>query len=327
MTDERRNGTPTRGAGNVDLVLVLTENWTLAPPDDLAALVELAVAAEDAGWGTVMVSEHVVLGRGADADGLPANPRDYAYPGNQDPAMAWPDPFVLLGAIAAATTSIRLAASAVIAPLRHPLHLATQVATLDRISRGRLVVQPTVSWHEAEYEALGVPFHQRGAILDEQLDVLATVWRDQPASHHGEFFAFDDVHVQPQPWRDDGPRLWFGGQSLHPALLRRLVTYGHGWNPLGAPSDDDWARLAQAFDDAERDIDDLELVGGTRGQFPDDESAAPTEPMIDEVVEKVAAGWTTVCVKPSQFVDDVDRFPAWVREVHDRVHERLAVSR
>lgn len=309
---------------DVDLVCVLTENWTMTPPGDLGALVDLAVAAEDAGWGTAMVSEHVVLGAGADRNGLPANPRDWAYPGNQDPDMAWPDPFVLLSAVAARTTTLRLAASAVITPLRHPLHLATQVATLDRLSEGRLVVQPTVSWHEAEYAALDVEFHRRGRILDEQLEVLAAVWRDQPASHHGDHFAFDDVHVQPQPWRPDGPRLWFGGESLHPALVRRLVGYGHGWNPLGAPSDDDWSVLRDAFAAAGRDVADLELVGGTRAVFPDDHSPAPTEPMFDQVAAKAAAGWTTICIKPSLYLDDVDDFPRWAREVHERVHEAAA---
>jgi probable F420-dependent oxidoreductase len=306
----------------VDLVCVLTENWTMTPPGDLTALVDLAVEAEQAGWGTVMVSEHVVLGRGADSNGLPANPRDYAYPGNQEPEMAWPDPFVLLGAIASRTTTLRLAAAAVIAPLRHPLHLATQIATLDRMSRGRLVVQPTVSWHEAEYEALGVEFGRRGRILDEQLKVLETVWRDQPATYDGKFFSFTDVHVQPQPWRADGPRMWFGGQTLHPALVRRLTRYGHGFNPLGSPEPDAWDRLTASFSEAGRHIEELELVGGTRGRFPDDDSVAPTDNMIDQVVERLTAGYRTVCIKPSQFLDDADAFPDWARRVHEQVHER-----
>lgn len=310
----------------IDLVCVLTENWTMTPPENLTALVDLAVEAEQAGWGTVMVSEHVVLGRGADSEGLPANPRDYAYPGNQEPEMSWPDPFVLLGALASRTTTLRLAAAAVIAPLRHPLHLATQIATLDRLSEGRLVVQPTVSWHKAEYEALGVDFHRRGRILDEQLEVLETAWRDQPAAYHGEFFDFEDVHVQPQPWRPDGPRMWFGGQTLHPALVRRLARYGDGFNPLGAPEDDAWDRLARAFGEAGRDIAELELVGGTRGAFPDGDAVAPTDEMIDQVVAKVAAGYRTVCIKPSQFLDDAYQFPDWARRVHERVHERAGVS-
>ena len=92
---------------------------------------------------------------------------------------------MLASAIAAATTRLRIALAAVIAPLRHPLLLAKQLATLDLLSEGRLVVQPTVSWHEQEYEALGVPFHQRGAILDEQLEAMAAAWRDTPAALRG----------------------------------------------------------------------------------------------------------------------------------------------
>ena len=151
-----------RGAALSDLklVLVLSENWTLTPPRDLRGLVEMAVVAEDAGFDAVMVSEHIVLGPSAGAEGIMGNPRDYAMPGNQDPAMPWPSSLVLLSAIAAATTRMRLAACAVIAPLRHPLLLARELGTLDLLSEGRLVVQPTVSWHRDEYEALGVPFSQ-----------------------------------------------------------------------------------------------------------------------------------------------------------------------
>jgi alkanesulfonate monooxygenase SsuD/methylene tetrahydromethanopterin reductase-like flavin-dependent oxidoreductase (luciferase family) len=115
----------------------------------------------------VMLSEHIVMGPSAGSAGRMENPRDYAAPGNQDPATPWPDSIVLMSAIAAATTRLRLIGGAIIAPLRHPLVLAHQLAALDLVSEGRLVVQPTVSWHEEEYRALGVPFHQRGALLDE----------------------------------------------------------------------------------------------------------------------------------------------------------------
>ncbi len=98
------------------LVLVLSENHTLVPPRDLRGLVEVAVEAERTGFDGVMVSEHIVLGRGADADGVPANPRDYALPGNQDPATPWPSSLLLLAAVASVTTKLRLIASAVIPP-------------------------------------------------------------------------------------------------------------------------------------------------------------------------------------------------------------------
>ena len=80
----------------IKIVLILTENWTMRPVPDVADLVTFAIEAERAGLDAVMVSEHVVLGPSANAAGLPANPRDYALPGNQDPATPWPSPLVLL---------------------------------------------------------------------------------------------------------------------------------------------------------------------------------------------------------------------------------------
>ena len=248
------------------LVLVLSENHTLVPPRDLRGLVEVAVEAERTGFDGVMVSEHIVLGRGADADGVPANPRDYALPGNQDPATPWPSSLLLLAAVASVTTRLRLIASAVIPPLRHPLQIAKDLATLDLLSEGRLVVQPTVSWHRAEYDALGIPFETRGRRLDEHLMAWAALWRGSPATFQGEHYAFDDVWLEPKPFRPTGPRLWFGGQRLHDRLLRRLVTYGDGFNPLGRPSEEELERLAAAMATAGRDLDELE-TGGRHARF------------------------------------------------------------
>ena len=303
------------------LVLVLSENWTLTPPRDLRALVEMAVVAEDAGFDAVMVSEHIVLGRSAGANGIMGNPRDYALPGNQDPAMPWPSSLVLLSAIAAATTRLRLAACAVIAPLRHPLLLARELGTLDLLSEGRLIVQPTVSWHRDEYEALGVPFNKRGALLDEQLAVWEGLWLDTPSSFSGEHYSFTDVYLEPKAWRPDGPRLWLGGESVHPKLLRRIVRYAHGFHPLGQPSDEDLALLREGLTAAGRDVTELEFVGGMRAVFPDDESPSPLQPAIASVPTQQARGFTTFCIKPSQFIDDRALYPAWCREVVERIGE------
>ena len=299
----------------IRLVHILSENWTLTPPRDLRALVRMAQEAEDAGFDAVMVSEHVVLGPGAGAGGLMPNPRDYALPGNQDPAMPWPSSLVLLSAIAAATTRLRLAASAIIAPLRHPLLLAKDLATLDLLSEGRLVVQPTVSWHEPEYAALGVPFAARGALLDEHLAAWQAAWGSSPASFAGDHYRFGDVWVEPKPFRPDGVRLWFGSSTVHDRLLRRLVRYGHGWNPLGRASDDDVARLRSALSEAGRDPGGLELVGGTRGRFPDGHSVADLDEALATIPEQVERGFTSICIKPSQFIDDPSRHDAWCREV------------
>ena len=304
---------------SVRLVHVLSENWTLTQPRDLRALVGMAQEAEDAGFDAVMVSEHLVLGPGADADGLMPNPRDYALPGNQDPATPWPSSIVLLSAIAAATTTLRLAASAIIAPLRHPLLLAKDLATLDLLSEGRLVVQPTVGWHEPEHAALGVPFADRGALLDEHLAAWRAAWGPSPASFAGEHYRFEDVWLEPKPFREDGVRLWLGSSTLHDRLLRRLVEYGHGWNPLGRPTDEDVARLRTALAEAGRDPVDIELVGGTRGRFPDADSVADLDEALATIPSQIDRGFTSICIKPSQFLDDLSRHAEWCREVVAKV--------
>ena len=301
------------------LILILSENWTLTSSRDLRSIVRFAVEAEDAGFDAVMVSEHVVLGLDADADGLPSNPRDYALPGNQDPATPWPSSLVLLSAVAAATTRLRLVAGAIIPPLRHPLLVAKDLATLDLLSEGRLVIQPTVSWHRPEYDALGVPFGSRGELLDEHLAAWEVLWRDSPASFDGTHYRFHDVYLEPKSFRPEGPTLWFGGSSLHDRLVDRIVTYGDGFNPLGRPSPQDLFRLREAMAAAGRSIDELEMVGGTRGVFPDPSSVADLAQALSSIPEQVAAGFTSICIKPSQFIDDADRLGQFCREVVERV--------
>lgn len=311
------------GAARPRLVLILSENHTLVPARDLRGLVRMAAEAEATGFDAAMVSEHVVLGPGADADGVPLNPRDYALPGNQDPSTPWPDALTLLAAVAAATSRLRVVASSIIAPLRHPLLLAKQLATLDLVSEGRLVVQPTVSWHRPEYEALGVPFEGRGELLDEHLAAWRVLWRETPASFEGRHYRFSEVSLEPKPSRPEGPALWFGGQTMHERLLRRLVGFGSGFNPLGSPSDEDLDRLRQGMAEAGRDIGELEMVGGTRGRFAGPKGVADLGEALASIPPQLERGFTTICIKPSQFVDDPNRIGAFCREVVERV-EALA---
>jgi probable F420-dependent oxidoreductase len=301
------------------LLLVLTENQTLRPPPDVGDLVRFAVEAEQAGIDGVMVSEHIVLGPSANAAGLPANPREYALPGNQDPAMPWPSPVVLLSAIAAATERLRLVAGAIISPLRHPLALAKDLATLDRLSRGRLVVLPTVSWHRDEYDALGVPFARRGDILDEQLAVWSKAWAGSPVTFAGRYFRFGEVWLEPQPFRPGGPVLWFGGSSVHRRLIDRLVRYGSGFNPLGQPDDAGLARLADALRAAGRSPADLEYVGGVRGTFTRPDRPADLGRAVAAIPAQLARGFRTICVKPSQFIDDPAEMGGFCRELAAKV--------
>jgi probable F420-dependent oxidoreductase len=251
-----------------------------------------------------MLSEHIVLGPSAGAGGRPDNPRDYAAPGNQDPDTPWPDSTVLFSAIAAVTTRLRLIAAAIIAPLRHPLLLAHQLATLDLLSEGRLVVQPTVSWHREEYAALGVPFDRRGELLDEHLAAWRELWRPGPATFSGQHYEFADVYLEPKPFRADGPRLWFGGMTVGPWIVRRLVEYGHGFHPFGQPGADELRALADAMSAAGRSFEELEVVGGIRGRFPSASEPADLAEAAAAIPAQLEAGYTTICFKPSQYTDE-----------------------
>lgn len=297
------------------MLLILSENWTLTGARDLGDLVRWAREAEDAGFDSVMLSEHVVLGPDSGADGVMANPRAFAMPGNQDPATPWPSSLLLLSAMAAATSRVRLVAAAVLAPLRHPLLLARELGTLDLLSEGRLVVHPSVSWSRDEYAALDVPFGERGRILDEQLEILELLWGESPASYTGTHFRFEDVYLEPKAYRSDGPRMWFGGQRAHGAILSRLVRYGHGFHPLGEPSAEDFDAITAALADAGRTMDELEMIGGVRAVFPDDDSCADLGHAMDSIGPQWEQGFTTFGIKPSQFIDDQRELPAFCRAV------------
>ncbi len=318
MTDHRPDTpAPDRPPG---AVLVLSENWTIVDPRDLDDLVQVAVEAEQAGVDTVMLSEHVVMGPSSGSSGVMGNPRAYAAPGNQDPATPWPDSMLLAAAIAARTERIRIALAAIIAPLRHPLLLANQLATLDLLTKGRLIVQPTVSWHEDEYRALGVPFRRRGAILDEQLEAMRIAWTETPASFAGQFFNFEDTYLEPKPWRPEGPRMWFGGMQLRPPVLRRLVRYGSGFHPFGSPTAEELATLRRAMAEAGRDAADLELIGGIQATFPDGSSVADLDVALAGARPQVEQGYTAICFKPNQYTDDRSE----VKAVCARVVQHLA---
>lgn len=298
--------------------MILSENWTLTDGRNLNELVRWARIAEDTGFDSVMISEHVVLGPDASDKGVMGNPRDYAMPGNQDPLMPWPNSLMLFSAIAAVTSRIRLVGAAVLAPLRHPLLLARELGTLDLISEGRLVVQPNVSWSRDEYAALGVPFGERGKILDEQLEVMDLVFRQSPASYHGTYFDFDDIYLEPKAFRPEGPRMWFGGQKAHGAVVDRLVRYGHGFHPLGRPTAEDMHIIRDAMAEAGRDIADLEMVGGVRYTFSDDHSPADLGESMDSIPEQLDQGFTTICIKPSMYIDESSEMEMFCKDVIKR---------
>ncbi|MCU1346809.1 MAG: F420-dependent oxidoreductase [Acidimicrobiia bacterium] len=303
------------------MYLILSETWTMTDPRDLRRLVDYAVVAEQAGFHGVMVGEHVVHGPNSAFRGVPKNPRMWLRDGNQDPRYPHPSGLHLLTAMAAVTTTLRLMAAAMLTPLRHPLIVAKELATVDLISQGRLIVLPGVSWQREEYAAIGVPFEQRGRILDEQLEIWEALWqKGSPVSYHGEHFDFTDMYVEPEPYRPGGPEMWIGGRAFSPWTLRRAVRYGQGFFPVIHPSADDLAALRSELKAAGRDPETFEMGAllfgppfkGTDDLLDIDEALAPMEAMITQ-------GFTTFVLKPSQYINDGALLGDFCRDVMSKV--------
>jgi hypothetical protein len=131
-----------------------------------------------------------------------------------------------------------------------------------------------------------------------------SLWRPGPVSFEGRWYSFADVYLEPKPLRADGPRLWFGGMSVGPWIVRRLVQYGHGFHPFGQPGAEELQSLRDAMESSGRSFAELEVVGGIRGRFPDGEGVADLMEAAEAIPAQLDAGYTTICFKPSQFTDD-----------------------
>jgi probable F420-dependent oxidoreductase len=143
------------------------------------------------------------------------------------------DPFVALSFIAAHTTHIGVGVSVLIMPYRNPIATAKAQATLDRMSGGRLIAGVGVGWNEAEFAALGVPFHERGARTNEYLRLWQVCWVPGKVSFAGNFVSFADMHVSPKPLQQPHPPIWIGGAS--DAALRRAARFAAVWQPTPLP--------------------------------------------------------------------------------------------
>ena len=185
---------------------------------DPVTAAQVARAAEDAGFESLWVADHVVL----------PDPPLAQRP--MDPVMPLLDPVVMLTFFAAHTQRIRLATGVIILPQRNPLVLAKQLASLDVLSGGRLLFGIGVGWCEPECQAVGAPFHQRGRMADEYLAAMRAIWSQEKPHYQGRHVAFSGVQARPQPLQQPIPVI-VGGRT--PAAFRRAVEQGHGWYGFG----------------------------------------------------------------------------------------------
>jgi probable F420-dependent oxidoreductase len=299
------------------LQLDVTAEGAMYAPDEQYRLLDIARAADQAGVDFIDTTEHILMGLNALHSGQGWDPHHLEQP--------QPEALTTLAAMAGATQRIKLLSAVVIAPLWPAGLLAKSAATLHALSRGRFVMGVTASWHKDEYDALGVPFHLRGQILDDNIGACRALWAGAPASFHSPTVNFDGMFCSPRPAPSERIKVWFGGKFT-PRQIRRVVTLGDGWMPYGglhmtlAEKADAVARLREAFAQAGRDPASLDICDGLASV---DNSIART---LDQIPAHAEAGINIIRVHLRRLAPSPDEVLPVLEEVVRRFEPYRALK-
>jgi probable F420-dependent oxidoreductase len=195
---------------------------------DLA--IRVAKSAEAAGFESVWTGEHVVL------------PDPQQPPSPAPPQMPMLDPAVALANLASETTTLKLGTGIIILPQRNPLVLAKELASLDVVSKGRLLFGLGVGYLRAEFDALGVSFDAKGSRTSEAIEAIRAVWTMEKPAFAGKHFSFSGIQAKPVPVQKPHPPIIVGGHS--PGAYRRAVAHGNGWYGFAL----DWEKSAESIE-------------------------------------------------------------------------------
>jgi probable F420-dependent oxidoreductase len=252
----------------------------------------IAQAAEAGGFESLWTVEHTVVPSGYES-AYPYS-KSGKMPGGED--FDIPDPLIWLTYVAAHTSTIRLGTGILILPQRNPVVLAKEVATLDRLSGGRVELGIGVGWLQEEFDAIGVPFDERGKRADDHVAAMRALWTQDKATYQSDYISFTDAISRPQPTQNPVP-ITIGGHSKIAA--RRAGRLGNGF----FPGRGDHEELAELFDivrstavEHGRDPDAIELTVGGTGARGDD--------AIEELKKLADLGVSRVVMPPLAF--DVD---------------------
>jgi probable F420-dependent oxidoreductase len=231
-------------------VFLPTYVWEGDGPERSRGIKAFARTVEELGFDSLFVTDHLVAAK-----------RFYS--------VNWLEPLSTLAVAAGATERVRLGTSILIMPLRNPVILAKELATLQFLSDNRVILGAGVGWNDAEYQAVGVHKSERGKRTDEMLEIMMPLLEGRTVTHHGTFYDLDDVFIEPRATQR--PLLWIGGgsQLADPkspdvprfvASVKARTVRADGWipRPTCPPSDiaRDWGELQAAFREAGRSPSD-----------------------------------------------------------------------
>ena len=264
----------------------------IGPFVDPVEAIGLAQAAEAAGFESIWTVDHVVVPAGYQSK-YPYDPSGKLPSGE---STVFPDPLIWLAYVAARTSSLRLGTGILIVPQRNPLVLAKELATLDHLSGGRMILGAGIGWLEEEFAALGVPFAGRGQRTEEAIAAMRALWSQESASYQGRTTAFRDCYLRPQP-RGGAIPVHVGGHSN--AAAERAGRIGDGFFPFGVTRDEivslsDVMRLSA--EEAGRDPASIELTVQSY--------ITTADQALDEVKALERLGATRVIVPAAMFKQD-----------------------
>jgi len=226
---------------------------------DPGIMARVARAGEALGYDYLTITDHIVL-PDLKAPGYPYSESGEFYGGDHEirheqlTTAAW---------VAALTRKIRLVLAVIVVPHRQAVLAAKQLATIDVLSGGRLVVGIGAGWLKAEFDAVvTTPFAERGAVTDEYLQVFKTLWTNQVSSFAGKYVNYQNIAFRPQPVQKPHPPIWVGGES--PPSLRRTARFGDAWYPIGTNN--------------KHPLDSLELLAAGRTKLREMIRAAGRDP-------------------------------------------------
>jgi probable F420-dependent oxidoreductase len=203
---------------------VTLPNFHYGAPPTGEHILAVARAAEEAGFTSVWASDHILVGS--------AYPR-YGTLYEALATLAW---------VAAKTERIKVGTSILVLAMRNALLAAKQIATIDDLSGGRLIVGVGAGWNKGEFDLVGASFESRGRVLDESIRAMRTLWTAERPSFSGSVYRFDDALFYPKPAQPGGPPIWVGGNS--DAALRRTALLGDAWHADEVPPDEFAGRVA-----------------------------------------------------------------------------------
>jgi probable F420-dependent oxidoreductase len=230
------------------------------PPEEFTAV---ARQAEALGFHSAWVTDHVVMPDRVDSVS-PYGGGAWRYPTTSQ----WFDPLVTLGWVGAVAPHLELGTTVLVLPLRQPLLIAKQIATLDRMSNGRVLLGIGVGWMKEEFDRIGPEWEHRGSRSEEMVHIMRMLWKGGPVTFSGRHFQLSESTMHPTPIRGEVPVFW-GGHSE--ASLRHVARMGDGWHPTGIGLDtfvEAKNRLAALCHDHGRDPASVTIVVRAGRQMP-----------------------------------------------------------